>query len=150
MAATITTARDEMLSAFIDTWGADPSSSSVQVLYENVPGEPPTEVDPATGKLPPYVRVSVRHFTGGQTTLSGAVGTRTFRRDGLVTIQIFTPTGDGFVMSDTLVPIAKRAYEGKATASGIWFRNVRNTEVGTSGAWFQTNILADFTYDEII
>lgn len=149
MAVTAATARDEILAAFKAAWDGDPTSSSIQVLYENVPGEPPTDVDAATGKVPPYVRVSARHFTGGQSTLAGATGTRTFRRDGAVTVQIFTPTGDGFTLSDSLVPIAKNAYEGAATASGVWFRNVRHNEVGTSGAWFQVNVIADFTYDEI-
>lgn len=149
MPSTIATVRDEILAAFKDAWEENTSSSSVLVLYENVPGEPPDQADPITGKIPPYVRVSVRHLTGEQATLAGALGTRTFRRDGIVTVQVFTPTGDGFTEADILAPIAKNAFEGASTASGVWFRNVRYNEIGTFGAWFQINVIADFIYDEI-
>ena len=149
MSVTTTVARDEIYGLFKTAWDGDVASSSVLVLYENVPGEPPDAVNTATGKLPPYARVSVRHFTGGQSTLSGGLGRRTFSRNGAVTVQIFTPIGDGLALSDTLVPIARNAYEGVDTASGVWFRNVRHVEVGPTGAWYQVNVIADFTYDEI-
>lgn len=147
--ATVAVARDEIYGIFKDAWDASVDTSSILVLYENVPGEPPDDVDTTTGKIPPFARVSVRHFTGQQTTLSGAIGQRTFSREGVVTAQIFTPTGDGLTQSDVLTEVAKNAFEGARTASDVWFINVRVVEVGPSGAWFQVNVLADFRYDAI-
>ena len=67
-------------------------------------------------------------------------------------VQIFVPLslGEGLLLDSKLAIIARDAYEGQRTVSDIWFRNVRINEVGSSSdAWFQTNVLAEFFYEEL-
>lgn len=142
MTATIQQARDEILSTLTTAWLGDPASADLPMLYPDRSQEPP--------KQGAWARVTVQHNTGRQVTLSGETGARRFRRTGIVTVQIFTPLGDGLTLGDELTMIAGRAFEGITTASGVIFRNVRNHEVGKDKqGWFQTNVLADFEYDEV-
>jgi hypothetical protein len=142
MTATVTQARDEMLATFRTAWTAGPPSSTLPVLYPDVSQEVPS-----SGA---WARVMVKHSYGEQATLSGETGQRRFRHTGIITVQIFTPTGDGQVLNDQLIAIAKGAFEGVTTSPGrIMFRNVRINEVGQDGQWFQVNVLADFEYDEV-
>ena len=138
----VTQARSEIHTRFKTVWDADSASQNVTVLYADTAQDPPPEGS--------WARITVRHADGAQATLSGETGARRFRQFGVVTVQVFTSTGDGQVTSDVLVAIAKFAFEGVATSPGrVLFRNVRIQEVGQDGAWFQSNVLADFEYDEV-
>lgn len=145
MTATLTQARDEILSQFRTVWLADPATLGIQVLYDGVADDPP---DPPT----PFVRVSVRHNPSqpGQVTLANGVGQRRFRRTGFVFVQLFGPLGDGLVLCDTMATVARRAFEGVATPRDVLFRAVSVNEVGRSGGWEQVNVSAEFEYDEIV
>lgn len=139
--ASRTAARDEILAFFRTAWTANGESSSVPVLWDDVKGEIPANTA--------WARVTVQHASGEQATLSDHVGNRKFRREGLVTIQVFTQFGQGLRKADVLGKIAADAFEGKATQNQIWFRDVTVNEIGQSGDWFQTNVLVSFIYDEI-
>jgi len=140
MSATPTQARDEILAKFHEVW--DVSASDVPVLYSDR-----AQDIPDTGS---WARITVRHLTGEQATLSNGIGQRRFRHEGTVFVQIFTPFDDGMVRSDELVEIAKTAFEGEVTTPGrVIFRRVRINEIGQDGQWFQSNVLADFEYDQI-
>lgn len=94
-----------------------------------------------------WFRIVVRHTNGEQTTLQEP-GSRRFSREGLVTVQIFTPAGArGLTLVDRLGTMATNAFEGRQ-ADGVWFRNVRLNEVGNTDAWFQTNVIAEFYYEQ--
>lgn len=97
-----------------------------------------------------WARFTIRHGRDGQRTL-GSTGNRRFGRSGIITIQVFTPlvAGGGLSLAENLAIIARDAYEGVGTPEGVWFRNVRITEVGDEGAWHQDNVIAEFEYDEI-
>jgi len=143
MTATITEARDEMFAVFRTAWLGDPASASVPVMWPDVAAQKP----PTSGA---WARVTVQHNTGRQATLSNGVGQRRFRRTGVVTVQVFAPTGDGQEFSDQLATIAKNAFEGVTTSPGrVMFRDVRLREVGQDGNFYQVNVLADFEYDEV-
>lgn len=148
MTATLTQARDEITALFKAAWDAAPPSQGLTVLYDDVESDPPTSVAAA------WARHSVRHnpVQPGQVTLGrGPDGRRRYRRSGLVLIQLFTPPGDGLSLSDQLATIARSAYQGVATTPGnVIFRAVSVSEVGKDvGGWFQTNVTAEFEYDEI-
>lgn len=142
MTATLTQARDEMLAVFRTAWLADSVSSSLPVLY------PDTADDlPDSGA---WARVTVTHGTGGQVTLAGDSGQRRYRHTGFITVELYTPRGDGLVLNDQLATIVKHAFEGVTTSPGhVTFYRVRVREVGSDGQWFHTNVLADFEYDEV-
>jgi hypothetical protein len=125
-------------------WLADVLTATVPLLWDNVIGDPPSTKD-ADGNPQPWARAVVRHATGE----NAAIGGRLFMHAGQVFVQIFTPAGVKPKLPYQLAEVAKRAFEGRATASGVWFRDVRVNEVGQSGDWFQVNVIADFTYDHL-
>src|SRR3546814_15437027 len=82
---------------------------------------------------------------GGKPSLGGAG--RRFRRTGILTIQIFTPFGDGLTIGDPLVDLVVDALEGEDTGSDRnEFRSVTANEVGDEGVWHQTNVTSGFEY----
>lgn len=142
--ATTTEARDEILSYFTTAWNAGPLPPIL--LYDDKVRDLPTDAA--------YARVTVQHNVFNQATIGGKVssggGGQRFRRSGVVTVQIFTPFGDGLTTADPLVDLALDAFEGENTGSDrIEFRNVRENEVGHDGVWHQTNVLAEFEYDRV-
>ena len=138
----ITQARDEIQAVFKTAWEADADSQNVTVLYADTAQDVPTSGH--------WARITVRHSDGRQATLSGEVGQRRFRKFGIVTVQVFTESGDGLVTSDTLTAVAESAFQGVTTNPGrVLFRNVRTVEVGQEGNWHQSNVLASFEYDEV-
>ena len=139
MTTTYNKAVDSIQKLFKEAWKA--GGSLGEVVYENVPS-------PKLGEI--YARFFIRHFTGGQSTLSGELGRRQFTRSGVITVQVFVPFGkDGLSEGYRIGRLVAEAYEGESTDDGVWFRNVRINEVGPSDKWFQINVLADFQYDEV-
>jgi hypothetical protein len=129
---------DSMLALFKAAW----DTTGFIALYPNVAGDIPTGTDG-------WARVNIIHSDEEQASLSGALNTTRFRRDGGLTVQIFTKSGEGLSNGHALTKIVQDAFEGQSTSDGIWFRNVRVNEVGPDGDWYQINVLVDFTYDEI-
>ena len=97
-----------------------------------------------------WARVTVQYNAASQVTL-GQVGARRFRRFGLVTISILTPSGDGRARSEVLSDVARDILEGRRTGGedSVDFRNVRRQDVGRFRAWYQVDMLADFEYDAV-
>ena len=118
------------------------TAQSVKVLYDDVLEDVPNG-DTA------WARAILRHTTGGQSSLMDNGGKHRYTRSGLLIVQIFTPMGDGLKKADTLSTAFRDAVEGVTTVNGVWFNNVRINEVGRDGEWYQTNVLADFRYDEV-
>lgn len=97
-------------------------------------------------KRGPWVRVSVNHNQGGQ----GAFGDNQARwqKNGVLAIQVFTPTGDGLNLSDQICDGLERGFEGSTAGDGaVWFTNAIAQEVGADGGWYQSNFSVDFEYD---
>lgn len=139
MSATYEQAVDDILTFFKDAWDA----TGYTAIYPNIGGDAPTTVAP-------WARVTLQHILPqGQASLSGALGTQRYERNGILTVQIFTPLGEGLAELYQLSKIVTDAFDGKATPLHVWFRNARVSEVGPSGHWYQVNVLVDFTYDEI-
>ena len=80
--------------------------------------------------------------------ISNNNGIRRYKRTGILIVQLFTGIGTGMSLSDKYSKIIVDSLDGKSTTSGVWLRNVRVNEVGRDGSWFQTNIFADFEYEE--
>ncbi len=143
--STIAEARDEILLHFRTAWdaGAPPVP---RLIYDDRHRDLPDDA--------PYARITVRHNIFEQATVGGRIGSggagQRFHRFGIVTVQIFTVSGDGLSKSDVLVNLALDAFEGERTGSDrVEFRNTRINEIGQDGPWFQTNVIAEFVYDRI-
>ena len=133
--------RDEITGVFRTAWLADDDSKNLPVQYPDVRFDPPDDGA--------WARLTIQHTQGGETSLTNANGQRVYGHVGIVTVQVFTPSGEGQTLSDTLAMIVANAYRGTRTTGGAVFRNVRTIEVGQTGAWFQVNVTADFDYTEV-
>ncbi len=129
----------------IAAFGVNPDESE-NVIWDDTRRDIPSEESPPAT----WARVTVRHLTSEQASLSDEAGVRRYTRRGQVTVQIFTPLkGDGLVAADSIASAIQGAFLGVSTPNGVWFRSVRTNEVGIDGSWFQTNVLAEFQYDEV-
>ncbi len=143
--STISAARDEILLHFTTKWNAGTPPIPL-LLYDDKHRDLPDDA--------PYARITIKHnvfpqVTIGATVAQGGNGVR-FRRFGIVTIQVFELSGDGLTSSDILVDLALDAFEGEKTGlDRVEFRNARANEIGQDGPWFQTNVIAEFTYDRV-
>lgn len=138
MPGTITQARDE-ITLLIKTALAAANPALTDIQYDDLEGASRTDGS--------WARITVKHQDGGQ--LGFGAQKKRFNRRGTVFVQLFTKPGDGLRQSDVLSKLVTDAIEGKTTASGVWFNHVRVQDIGSySGSW-QTNVLADFSYDEV-
>lgn len=136
---TIQQAIDEMFGVFKTSW----DTVGYPVAYPDKFFEIPAD-------RTPWARINIQHVIGGQTTLSNSVGNRNFEREGFISIQIFTPVGNGLQLNYTLANMLLNAYEKANSNYGVWYKNARIQEAGRDGDWQQSNVLIDFCYTEII
>lgn len=134
---TFAQARDEITQMLATAWAV----TGYPLLFEDMKGDPPK-----TGG--PWARLRIAHNRGDQEALANPIGTRLWKRDGLLFVQVFTPIGEGLSRADALAKIAMDAYEGKSSPGGVWFRKVRYREIGPDGNWFQVHVIAEFEYTE--
>jgi len=137
MSLSLAEARDEIHALFETSW----SGTGVPLHYWDVSVDTPSESNAA------WATVRALWTLGRQRGHS--IGPKRYEREGIVTVQIFTPFGSGLSQSDSLAKIAYDSFEGVDTPNGVWFRNVRVNTVGHSGEWFQVNVIADFIYEEV-
>lgn len=142
------TANDEINTLFNVAWLARAPAMVGQVAA------PPIHWDGLAKGTPPmnttHARFFSRLFDGQQGSLGG-IGNRRWRRFGVITVQVFVPLTlpAPLLLSGKLATIARDAYEGVGTDSGIWFRRVSLKQVGPDGGLYQTNVTAGFEYDEV-
>lgn len=125
-------ARDEMLAIFHQVWG------SRAVSYNDV-----RALEPSTGI---WARVTVRHGTGGQSSLGDQTGTRKWRIAGTLYISVFSPVGDGNTQGYNAAEEVADAYR-VAKNGCVWYRNHRIREIGDDSAETHTQFTCEFEYD---
>ncbi len=140
-------ARDAILDKFKAAWDANTPALNggtiPDVEYPNLDITPPL-----TDGNAPWARITVKHRSGEQASL-GESGGRRFTRYGIVTVQVFVPAGKrGLVTGDRLGKVALDAFEGEESGD-VWYRNAVQREIGVDGAWYQTNVTAEFEYDVV-
>jgi hypothetical protein len=64
-------------------------------------------------------------------------------------VQVFTPIAEGLATSLQLGQVLLDGFEGEATPNGVWFRNVRYTQIGDRGEFKQANFIADLEFDQV-
>lgn len=140
-------ARDAILALFNEAWrDAAPAALGGADVRVEWPGRETLDPPPVDA---PWARVSIQFFDGGQRSL-GSAGDRRFERQGIVTVQVFTPKATGTADLDALVKIARDAFEGTRTADGeVWFRHTRRVDIGQDGVWEQVNVLSEFSFEEV-
>lgn len=134
----INEARDIAVRRFRLNWTGTPLT---QVLVQN---QDNSNVDNGDD---PWVRVSVAETGGGQQTL-GEAGTRKYRRQFSVFIQIYTDNNTGLEAAGALAVEARRIYEGRSF-DGLDFNNARVFPTQTEEKWQLTLVEAEGEFDEI-
>lgn len=147
---TLTTggARDAIYTAILAAWQAVGAASElVPMLYDNVKADLPGE-DGSTTDPEPWARSTVRILGSGQSTQGTP---RKYLTNGIATVQIFTPIGDGHTLGDTLQQVMLNAFRGNnGSPSTLWFFDVEGVEIGADGPWFQINVSASFNFEEVV
>lgn len=140
-----TEARSQIYERIRDAWVAQGQNRQL-IHYQD---RPTSNQFPPKNPTAAWMRARVEHLTGTQATLQNAVGSRRFRRFGRLVAQVMAPLGTSMQEPDRLGKAILDAVEGVETVGGIYFFNVTMNEIGSDGHWFQTNIFADFRYDEV-
>lgn len=140
-------ARDEMFAMLLSAWengAGDVLGYLPDILWQGQEKGPPS-LEFA------YARASVVHNTGRQASLAGEAGAKRFRRTGILFVQCFAPLGieNPLTIADNLGRIVLDAFEGRSSPGGIWFRSCRLNEIGPTDGWYQVNVIAEFSYDEV-
>lgn len=78
-------------------------------------------------------------------------GMRRYTASGLVTVSLFCPMSDAPSMQNgrKLAQVAKAAFRGKTTVSGVLFRNTVIKEIAAQQQVNRFNIVSQYEYDEI-
>lgn len=100
-----------------------------------------------------WARVSIQGVTEAQVSLADQVtgpAKRRYEPKGLIFVQLFAPmVADGMDNGRKLAMIARDAFRGQQTASGVVFRNVRINELSNDGKSYRFNVVAEYEYDDI-
>lgn len=134
-----TEARDAISDVILTAWAASVITQAIDLQWSDVVS---TRVADGT----PWARVTVRHTFGQQETLGGP-GVGKHQTEGSVTIDVFTPFGDGHTLSDQIVQVLLDAMRNKRVGN-LWFFGAVGNEVGQDGAWFAAKVRVGFRYVE--
>ena len=134
----ITDARESLYAQFYDSFTGVPQS---RIYLDNDDRTPSDDL--------PWVRLTVRHFGGGQESL-GDVGSRKYNRTGSVLVQVFVPQGEGGIRTaDTLAHEARGLLEGKTlNSNSIRLFDAEIREIGPTEGWFMVVVEARMEYTE--
>lgn len=95
-----------------------------------------------------WVRFTMKNNIGEQVSI-GDVGNNYHRRQGIVTIQIFQPQGQGTTDARTKADVAADIFIENAL-SGMIFKKVNARDIGADGqGWYQYNVTAEYQYDRL-
>lgn len=95
-----------------------------------------------------WVRLNVKTVDGYQASIGAPTNNRQ-RREGIITVQVFSPQGQGSIDARKKADLVIGHFLNQE-ASGIIFYDVHAREVGNDGAgWYQINVLIKFRYDHI-
>lgn len=95
-----------------------------------------------------WVRFNITHSAGFQSTMGDPSNNR-FERQGIITVQIFSPQGEYGETASDLATNALKLYEGTVD-NGIYYFDAYANDIGNDGnGWHQVNVLTSFRYNEI-
>jgi hypothetical protein len=148
VAATLVTATDELIRAFLIGWDRAPAAVAL-------PGAPPKfewidnlkDPDGVPNKptKAPWARIKSIHATGRGTSVTD----RRYENGGTLFIQIFVPkmTTDA---GDVAQKIAQVVNEGlKEYRGSVTLSSIRHNDVPSDGAYFRQEVLCQFTWTEV-
>jgi hypothetical protein len=152
MSLTLQETYDEVFSRFKAAWDTAPNGP-FEIAWPDVPLSPllqkyiTGELEETT-PLQPWARVTIRPNIRDQKTLGGP-GNRLFTRNGILFVEIFTPTGDGMVLSNQLCELVQDAFEGISSPYKVWYRQTRINVNGIEGLWSRNTVTVEWESEQI-
>ena len=131
--------------AFVkNVWDNDSVTQDVPVAWPNLNTNTPL----ATGNIP-WARIDVLFDENYQSGLGDS--RRRYTMPGYLTVQIFTPVGQGKLLALGIAQVVIRGVRGQRTTNGVIFRDSRTTENEKSitGNWYQYNVTFNLEVDDI-
>lgn len=107
------------------------------------------DADGESVEITPWARITIRTNLRKQKTLGG-VGFRRYTTQGILFVEVFTPTGDGNVTSYSIAETIRDEFERPNVASNsVWTRESRLTENGVEGLWSRTTITTEWEAEQV-
>lgn len=142
----VTQARDAMMLVVRTALAADPLTTAIPIIYDDVPQDPPG--NDANGNPLPYFLVFASHTGGGRDTLGGP-GLGQCQHQGEITIRALAAKGFGRSNVDKMAQVAKRAIQEKAFGTNGWFFGARVLEI-PDPKHARADVVAGFRYQETL
>ncbi len=165
MPASESQAYDQSVLLLLGTWEHNSAASWTvdhidgDLVMDGVPIQFPNLVDnvardrsTATGdNIAPWANMLWQPATGRQTNVGSNAGANRFEHNGTLTLQINVPAGDGLFLAMALATMAGKAFKGKSTSGGVFYKNPRTQVIGKiqGGFVFRVDFLTDFQFDEV-
>lgn len=122
--------------------------AQVTALAVHYPDVAPTAGFPP--KAAPWARVSISDDSSGAASIGSSIGNQRYESSGLLTVELYTMSGDGRAAAQALGQAVLTAYRGKRTSpGGVWFFDETVSDVGPDGVWRHTNVRVSYRYDTI-
>jgi len=139
------TARTETMRLLNDAWTAGGAESElIPVKWPNVPSDLDQTQDGVSNDAPKWARFTMEYLDGGARSIGGG----RWEFTGLLTFEIYVPSGSNDRLALRLAKIATNALRNKTTAGGVTFRNIRPRTVGNDGLWYRVDVLSEFNHIE--
>lgn len=149
MSHTLASAHNAIHALALAAWPVD-ATKYLPLIYTAVPLTPLQKavVAGTSGSRLSWARLSILDNIRDQATI-GQQANRKFENLGVLTIEIYTPDGDGLALAhSTLIPAMRNAFETDNSGS-LWFRRARSEPIGPDRFWFHSQVKADFIWLEI-
>lgn len=112
--------------------------ASDKIAWDNV------SYSPIEGQA--WVRFSVQNNLSNFVSVGGP--NVKVRKYGIVFVQVFTPEGNGTLLSDQIVDNVVNSLEAEQLTSGFTLQESSVQNIGNSNGWYQVNVSTPFYYDE--
>ena len=165
MPASESQAYDQSVLLLLGVWEHNPAASWTldhvdgDLVIDGVPIQFPNKVDnivrtreSATGNnIDPWAQMLWQPATSRQTNVGSISGANRFEHTGTMTLQINVPAGDGLFLAMALATMAGKAFKGKCTSGGVFYKNPRTQVIGkiNGGFVFRVDFLTEFQFDEV-
>lgn len=151
MTAELDIAVNEIQHAFKAAW--DLNSGAVFGYVPDVEwygNEKNSKVDRAKA----WARFSTQNVFEEQATLSTCVEqpfSRRYEASGLIFVQLFLPKtiDNALIEGRKLAKIARNAFRGKKTESGVSFHNARIVDLSPEELFYRLNVVVEYDFDDI-
>ena len=136
-----TQAKNEMLSVYKAV--ADAQGIVVSIYPNSTTSKPEAE------SVDAWAIVQINDTSKPRASIGSANGSKRYRTEGFLMIELFTNYGEGTTESETISDAIESAYRGGATDGGINFKDPVTVEGRNDTNWYKVTILIQYYYDTI-